>query len=83
METKTKKGEYHIVVTLNDKTYECDTDDVIEAIVDLKPEFLRTRVLIDITKGDRTLSRMYYLREGKRLFYNQYAQAALLKSLIF
>lgn len=80
---KEEAKEYHIVIKLNDNVFEFDTDDLRETILSVKPEFLRTRVLLEITKGGKTLDRMYYLQQGKMLFINKYAMDTLLKNLIF
>jgi len=80
---KEEEKEYHIVIKLNDKVFEFDTDDLRETILSVKPEFLRTRVLLEITKGNKTLDRAYYLQQGKMLFINKYAMDTLLKNLIF
>lgn len=77
------KAEYHLVVKLNDQVFEFDTDDLRESILSVKPEFLRTKVVLEITKGDKTIDRLLYLRQGKMLFINRFAMDSLLKNLIF
>lgn len=81
-EKKEIKGEYHIKVKLNDKEFEFDTDDIRSAILSTKQEFLRTRVIITITKGGKTVERMLYLAQGKTLFINRFAMDAFIKNLM-
>lgn len=80
---KEEKKEYHVVVKLNDQVFEFDTNDIKEAILSTKQDFLRTKVLIYVTKDNKTLDRMYYLYQGKRLFEDKYAMDAFIKNLIF
>ena len=80
---KEEKKEYHISISFNDETFEFDTNDIRESILSVAPQFLRTRVILKITKGDKTLDRLYHLQQGKQLFVNRYAIDVLLKNLIF
>lgn len=81
---KEKKAEYHLVVKLNDQVFEIDTVDLAEAIKSFEPEFLRTRVIIQVTNSaGKTLERVLYLNDGKRLFNNRYTLEALIRNLIF
>jgi hypothetical protein len=74
---------YSLSISLNDKTYEAETDDLREAIQSLKPEFLRTKVILKITKEGKTLERVLYLQRGKMLFQNKYYMDVLINNLIF
>jgi len=85
--TKTKKPkkapEFHLVVKLNDEVFEFDTDDLRESILSVEPEFLRTKVIIEVTKDGKKLDRLYFLQQGKKLFYNRYFMDTLINNLIF
>ena len=78
-----EKKEYKIDIKINDKEFSIETNDIREAILSTEPDFLRTRVILKITKGDKTLERMLYLQQAKMLFINRYAMDAFLKNLIF
>jgi len=80
---KEVKKEFHLVIKLNDKVFEFDTDDLRESILSVEPEFLRTKVILKVTKDGKTLDRLYFLQEGKKLFYNKYFMETLIKNLIF
>lgn len=77
------KYEYTIVAQFNDEVHTFETNDIRESLLSVKPQFLKTRVLLSITKGERTLEKMYYAQHGRQLFINRYAMDALLKNLIF
>ena len=78
-----KETEYHLVISLNDEVFEFDTDDLRESILSVEPEFLRTKVILKVTKDGKTLDRLYFLQEGKKLFYNKYFMDTLINNLIF
>lgn len=67
---KDKKGEFHLYIKLNDKSFEVDTDNIVETIKSFKPAILKTALTIRITKGKRTIDRYLYLKDGRRLFTN-------------
>ena len=81
--TPAKEPEFHLVIILNDKVFEFDTDDLRESIMSVEPEFLRTKVILKVTKDGKTLDRLYFLQQGKKLFYNKYFMETLINNLIF
>jgi len=82
-QTPEKEPEFHLVISLNDKVFEFDTDDLRESIMSVEPEFLRTKVILKVTKDGKTLDRLYFLQQGKKLFYNKYFMDTLINNLIF
>lgn len=81
-EEKTEQKKYHVVVKLNDQVFEMDTDNVQEAIQSVAPEFLKTKLIINVTNDDgRQAERVLYLQKGKVLFTNRYAMEALARNL--
>lgn len=72
---------YHLKISLNDKVFDIDTDDLRSAIHSVKPEFLRTKIIMWITKDGRTVERLLYLRKGEALFRNKYAMDFLINNL--
>jgi len=81
--TNVVKKEYKVVIKLNDKVYKFKTNDIAASILSVKPEFLKTRVIIEVIKGKKKCERMLYLQRGKVLFNNRYALEALVRNLIF
>lgn len=80
---KEERPEYHLVVKLNDQVFEIDTNDIAGAIKIYEPEFLRTKLIIQVTKDGKTLDRMFFLNDGKRLFTDKIKMEMFIKNLIF
>lgn len=82
---KEKLAEYKLTIKLNDKVFTIESDDIRSAILSVKPEFLRTRVIIGVEKSgvEKKIERMFYLQQGKMLFMNKYAMDTFIKNLIF
>jgi hypothetical protein len=78
-----KEKTYSLFISLNDKTFDIETDDLREAILSVQPEFLRTKVIIKVTKDSKTLERVLYLAKAKMLFQNKYAMDSLINNLLF
>ena len=78
-----EKKEFELVVHLNDQVFKTKTNDLEEAIQSFAPEFLKTKLIIQVTKGKKTLERVLYLQRGKILFTNRYALGAFVRSLTF
>jgi hypothetical protein len=74
---------YSLFISLNDKTFDIETDDLRESIRSVEPEFLRTKVIIKVTKDGKTLERVLYLAKAKMLFQNKYAMDSLINNLLF
>ena len=70
-EEKISKGEYHVFLDLNDKTYEVDTNNIEETILTHKPSLLKTSLTVKVTKDNKTVTRYLYLRDARRLFTNE------------
>ena len=81
-EVKTEQAKYHVVINLNDQVFEIDTNDVQEAIMSVAPQFLKTKLIINVTNDEgRHAERVLYLQRGKLLFTNRYALEALVRNL--
>jgi hypothetical protein len=80
---KPAKGIYHLYVELNDKAYETDTNDIAEAIRALRPNVLKTSLVIKVTKDNKTLDRYLYLNNARRLFLNRLTLESFVKNLLF
>lgn len=67
-----KTGEYHVVMTFNDKIHEFDTDDLFNSIMERKPVFLKTRIIFKITnKEGKVFEKLLFVFGGKMLFRNK------------
>jgi hypothetical protein len=81
-EVKTTETKYHVVINLNDQVFELDTNDVASAIMSVAPQFLKTKLIINVTNDEgRHAERVLYLQRGKLLFTNRYALEALVRNL--
>lgn len=70
-ETKETPKTYKLVVTVNEKVSETETDDLFGAIMSFKPDFIRTAVSIEVTKNGKTQQRYIYANRAKILFQNR------------
>jgi len=68
--SKPKKKEYSLFASINDKTFEAETDDLEEAIFSLKPPILYTALTLRITRNGKTITKYLYLKDARRLFNN-------------
>lgn len=69
-DAKPKKKEYSLFASINDKTFEAETDDLEEAIFSLKPPILYTALTLRITRNGKTITKYLYLKDARRLFNN-------------
>lgn len=81
--TAPKKKEYDLTVSFNDQIFNIQTDNLAEAITEIIPFQLKTRVLFLIKKGDLTCEKMLLLMEGRRVFRNKIALEVFINRLIF
>jgi len=70
-EIKETPKTYKLVVTVNEKVSETETDDLFSAIMSFKPDFIRTAVSIEVTKNGKTQQRYIYANRAKILFQNR------------
>lgn len=84
---KTVKPEanfkYKLKLSFNDQVFTFNTDDLAESIMSVAPQFLKTRVLFDITYGEMKCNKMLLLIQGRRLFRNKVALEVFINKLIF
>lgn len=88
--TKTivKKVEpmYKVEVQFNGKRMACETDDLLEALSSIAPtlpEYIKTRLIISVTKGKQTIEKMLLLGQAKLFFRNELARKMFIKALYF
>ena len=64
------EGEFHVKVQMNDQVFEIDTDELAEAMLSLKPDALKTKVIINVTHvlSKKTAEFVLFNMKAKRLF---------------
>jgi hypothetical protein len=78
-----KKKEYNLTMSLNDQVFNVETDNLYEAISELIPFQLKTRVIILVKKGELSCEKMMLLLEARRVFRNKVALEVFINRLIF
>jgi len=78
-----KKSLYTLKMKLNDQIFECETDNLQEAILANKPNFLKTKVILTIEKDGKVCEKMVYGFNGRQLFRNTTFLRVFLNKLIF
>lgn len=70
--TTPKVGDYHVIMSFNDKVHEFDTDDLFNSIMERKPTFLKTRIVFKVTnKEGKVFEKLLFVFGGKMLFRNK------------
>lgn len=77
---KSKKGEYHLNILLNGKSFETSSPSLLEALVEFSnsPEytdFIKSKLVINYSKGDKKLRKILSIRQG-RILLNQAAMGS-------
>lgn len=84
--TQPKELTYKVAVQFNGKRMECETNDLFEALSSISPkspEYIKTRLNIDITKGAETISKMLLLGQARLFFRNDLSRRMFIKGLYF
>jgi hypothetical protein len=68
-------------VTLNGETFRKRTDDIVETYMSLKPDVLKTNVIIKLTSKGNQSEKVLYLPQGRRSFVNRVAAEILARDL--
>jgi len=80
--TPTENSKYILDIKFNGTTHHLETDNLKEAILSLKPIFLKTKILMKITQGNKTCERLIHLTQGRILFRNKMMLDIFLNRLI-
>ena len=80
---KSSNKKYNLTLSFNDQIFTVETDDLAESIMSVAPQFLKTRVLFLIKKGDLVCEKMLLLLQGRRLFMNKIALEVFINKLVF
>ncbi len=82
-----KDGQFLFTLTVNDRTYQCVTDNIDEAIQAIKIFNIKTRVHFIIEKKEgkvwKKFERMMNVFEAKQIFNNRLYRFVFIKRLIF
>jgi hypothetical protein len=79
---KKVKKDYLLEVVMNNETYSVETNDLNQALVDLKPEQLLSEVYVKVTKGEAVCERRLSLIEAKRVFQVEVNREVFVNNLL-
>ena len=79
---KEYKPKYVLEMIFNGETFTVKTDNVDEAIINLKPEQLLTELYIKLTNGEMVVERRMNLVEGRKLFINEVTREVMVNNLL-
>ena len=77
---------YKVEVQFNGKRFVCETNDLFEALSSIAPklpEYIKTRLNINITKGNHTIDKILLLGQAKLFFRNPLTRKMFIKNLYF
>lgn len=78
--------DYKVNVSFNGKNFECETNDLLEALTLVTPklpEYIKTHLWINVTKGEHTICKMLLLPQAKLFFRNELTRKMFIKNLYF
>jgi hypothetical protein len=78
-----KKPTYKLEVSFNDTVHKIKTDNLEESIASIKPFFLKTKVLIRVSKGSESFERVLFVRPAKRMWATSLGLRTFVNNLIF
>lgn len=62
------KGEYKLEIDILNEKLVFYTDDLVKTILDVKPAKITNKVILKVTKGDRTWEKVFFVIPARRLF---------------
>jgi hypothetical protein len=81
--TKSSKvKKYKVIVYSMGKEFTCDTDDVKQAILDLKPTKITNKIRIVVKQGNKQAERILFVYPARRLFSIPLATEFFAKNII-
>lgn len=75
--------KYSLWVKLNDIEYAIETDNIAEALMEIKPTVLKTRVLVKLREGMKTCDKILSGMQARQIFRNKLAMSVFLNRVIF
>lgn len=79
--TEVAKKKYKFSLTHMNETQTIETDDLLEAFNQLKPEWLRTTIHIKIEKGDDVVERFIFITKARMLLNNPFALEGFISTI--
>lgn len=79
---KVEPKTYSVWAKFNGMEFRRKTDDLDEALIALKPEWLHTEVFIKVKKGDTTAERYLGLVQAKQMFANHFNREVFINNLL-
>lgn len=76
-----KPKAFKLEVTLNDKVYKCETDDIKTALMELKPNVIKTRLKFKVSNANSQVDRIMMVRMARLLFNNSLAMDSFVKRI--
>lgn len=77
-----EKG-YHIVLKFNDQIHDIYSENLEEAILSVKPLFLKTKLMVKIEKDGKVCERQFFGFRAKQFFRNKLFLKIFLKKIFF
>lgn len=78
-----ERKKYTVTIEFNDQKHSFKTNDIGEAIMSVKPIFIKTRVKISVKKGKKVAERYLFVQEARRMWRTPVGMFAALHKLIF
>lgn len=74
---------FDIVLKINGVTYEANASEetLADTILELKPIFYKTRLILTVTKGSQKVERTFFGLNARRIFNNKITMASLTKNI--
>lgn len=83
MEDETKEN-YFLKIKVNDKVTEVETDDLKESILAVAPQFVKTKVHINVENEEgKKYEKVLFVEDAKKLFRNKTYMNFFLNHMIF
>ena len=76
------KKDYKIELKMNDEVFTLETNDLMEGIMSLKPDRLKTRVLFKIEKDGKVCEKILSCFLAKQMFRNKMSMTVFLNRII-
>lgn len=74
---------YHIVLKFNDQIHDFYSENLEEAILSVKPIFLKTKLMVKIEKDGKSCERQFFGIRAKQFFRNKLFLKIFIKQIFF
>ena len=78
----TNKTKYKMSVKFNGKENVVKTNDLTQSFLDLRPQMLKTKVIVNITEGKKTTEKAFNMFQARRLWNAPLATKVVFTRLI-